>query len=211
MHILLTDVLSCPRCGPDLGLIILADRMDDRRIIEGSVGCANCRESYPVTGGLGDLRYPPGQGIPPAQSYPSHDEEERAFRLAALMGVTEGPGHVLVIGPGAVLAPRIAGSIPEIEVIAADPTVAVQQEAPGVSRIIHGDRIPLRSGGIRGVVITGEPHPNLLREAVRTLDRSARIVVEESDDSTATILTSSGLQILLQQDGVAVASYSGRG
>ena len=32
MHILLTDALTCPRCGPDFGLIVLAEGVEDRRV-----------------------------------------------------------------------------------------------------------------------------------------------------------------------------------
>ena len=43
MHILLTDTLTCPRCGPDFGLILLAERIEGRRVMDGHLGCANCR------------------------------------------------------------------------------------------------------------------------------------------------------------------------
>ena len=46
MHILLTDVVTCPRCGPEFGLILLADRFEERRVMQGRLGCPNCREEY---------------------------------------------------------------------------------------------------------------------------------------------------------------------
>lgn len=52
MHLTLTDKLTCPRCGPDSGLILLADRIRDRRVLEGSLDCADCMERYPIRGGL---------------------------------------------------------------------------------------------------------------------------------------------------------------
>ncbi len=58
MHILLTDVLSCPRCGPAHGLILLADRIAERRVLEGILGCPNCRARYAIAGGFADLRRP---------------------------------------------------------------------------------------------------------------------------------------------------------
>ncbi len=65
MHILLTDTLCCPRCGPEFGLILLAHRVEERRILEGELGCPNCRASYPVRRGFGDLRAPPRESLPP--------------------------------------------------------------------------------------------------------------------------------------------------
>ena len=56
MHLLLTDRLTCPRCGPSFGLILLADRMNDRRVVDGVLGCPNCRDGFPVRDGFGDLR-----------------------------------------------------------------------------------------------------------------------------------------------------------
>ncbi|MEJ2678028.1 MAG: hypothetical protein P8174_03010, partial [Gemmatimonadota bacterium] len=96
MHILLTDILSCPRCGPEHGLVLMAERVEDRRVREGVLGCANCRERYAVHGGLVDLRVA-GQEVlgrdSEAESVPDGAEEpEEAVRLAALMGVTEGSG-----------------------------------------------------------------------------------------------------------------------
>lgn len=51
MHLLLTDILSCPRCGPEFGLILLADRIEARRVLAGILGCANCRSKYPIREG----------------------------------------------------------------------------------------------------------------------------------------------------------------
>ena len=70
MHIVLTDVLTCPRCGPSFPLILLANRVENRRVLDGVLGCANCREKYPVQDGLGKLRVPfdDGAGVPPISS-----------------------------------------------------------------------------------------------------------------------------------------------
>src|SRR5690242_16884227 len=95
MHILLTDLLTCPRCGPEFGLIVLADEMVDRRVVEGSLGCANCRNRYPVHGGVADLRLAPNEEGGPALE---EGGEERAYRLAALSGVADRAGAVLVSG-----------------------------------------------------------------------------------------------------------------
>jgi len=65
MHILLTNILSCPRCGPEFGLVLLADRVEDRRVVEGRLGCPNCREQYPVARGVLDARLPADRPAPP--------------------------------------------------------------------------------------------------------------------------------------------------
>lgn len=64
MHLLLTDRLTCPRCGPTFGLILLADRMVERRVLQGTLGCPNCRDSFTVRDGFADLRAPPRGDLP---------------------------------------------------------------------------------------------------------------------------------------------------
>src|SRR3954447_12829389 len=102
MHILLTDVLSCPRCGPAFGLVLLADRVEDRRVLEGRLGCPNCREQYPVVAGALDARLPAERAgaaddaAGDAAATGGVDDAEAAVRLAALLGLAEVRGTVLV-------------------------------------------------------------------------------------------------------------------
>ena len=105
MHILLTDVVVCPRCGPEFGLILLADRIVERRVLEGRLGCPNCREQYEVSGGRLDLSTPGtvrGAAGSPDASDPAVSELETVpdpgVRIAALLGVTHGPAYVLLAG-----------------------------------------------------------------------------------------------------------------
>ena len=124
MHILLTDRLICPRCGPGFGLILIADRLENRRVIEGSLGCPNCRDRFPVERGFGDLRPPPrstrsdAPDTEPPVSPP-------AVEVAALLGLTEGAGNVVLIGDLAGHATELAGLVREEE-------LAIER-GPGVS------------------------------------------------------------------------------
>src|SRR3954451_16175772 len=114
MHILLTDLLACPRCGPEFGLVLLADRVEDRRVLEGRLGCPNCREQYPVVHGALDARLP-AERVASAASVEAAvgagDDPEAAVRLAALLGLADARGTVLVAGPGAALAGDIAALV----------------------------------------------------------------------------------------------------
>ena len=117
MHIVLTDVLACPRCGPQFGLILLADRVDDRRVLEGVLGCPNCREKYAVRAGLGLLRVEFDDIEPVAIPAPAGDGGQEAVRIAALAGITEGPALLLLMGPLARYAPMLAGLLENVEVV----------------------------------------------------------------------------------------------
>ena len=211
MHILLTDVLTCPRCGPEFGLIVLAERMEERRVIEGHLGCANCREHYPIRGAVADLRLERGASPASAAPPPSSDaaDPEAAVRLAALMGVAGASGMALVAGPGARHAAAVSALVPELEVIAVDGAPGTGAE-PGVSRVAaEGARLPFR-GGLRAAALTGGGDEAALREGVRVLSPGARLVVDPAPAGTAEALRGLGVEVLLEEEGVVVARAPGR-
>lgn len=205
MHILLTDILSCPRCGPESGLILLADRIEDRRVLAGTLGCARCRGKYPVRAGVADLRAGPAAGTPAdGEPEPARESDaERALRWAALMGVSGGPGFVFVTGDAAALASEIATLIDGIEVVAADR--AADAELPGVSRIEVTDRLPFYSGKIRGVALAGATADTLLEEGARVVGPLGRIVLEPAPDLAEARLSRAGLRVIARQDRTMVA------
>ncbi|MEE8147002.1 MAG: hypothetical protein V3T24_05315 [Longimicrobiales bacterium] len=203
MHLLLTDRLTCPRCGPDFGLVLLADELEDRRLLKGSLGCSNCRERYPVVGGFGDLRPPPREAIPAsATDAPSQDE---AVRLGALLGVTKGPGEVALLGPLALNGRALAALIPGVEVVCVGSSVRGWPEEAGVSRLTSGPRLPFFSGVMRGVALSGAGDEGLLDEAVRILARGGRLVVVEASERSEPELVAHGLELVLHEGSVLVA------
>ncbi|HVG45212.1 MAG TPA: Trm112 family protein [Longimicrobium sp.] len=211
MHILLTDILSCPRCGPEFGLVLLADRVEERRVLEGRLGCPNCREQYPVRGGMLDARL---SAAPPVETGGSADADTvdnagAAVRLAALLGLADARGTVLVAGPGAALAAEVAALVPELEVVALAAEPVEGEEQPGVSRIAAGAGLPFRARTLRGVALTGGADPALLAEAVRVLQPGARLVVERAPAGAAELLSGLGAQVMLEQEGTVVARVVG--
>ena len=176
MHILLTDRLICPRCGPGFGLILIADRLESRRVIEGSLGCPNCRDRFPVEGGFADLRPPPrstrddAPELEPPKSPP-------ALEVAALLGLTEGAGNVALIGDMAGHATTLAGLVPGVEFIGIAPGLRGWEEGDGVSRMTAGVSLPLSSGSLRGVGLFADGEPSIVGELARVLARAGRIAV----------------------------------
>lgn len=213
MHILLTDVLTCPRCGPDFGLILLADRIESRRVVEGRLGCANCREQYLIRGGTVDLR--PSGIIPPdgdvSVDVMAEDRQETAVRLAALLGLANAQGTVLVAGPGAAVAGELSALVPELEVIALTPEPGDAEAAPGVTRMAGAIApLPFRTGKLRGAALTGGGDEAALGEALRVVSAGARVVVENAAEGTADALQRLGAQVILDQDGTVVAKAVGQ-
>lgn len=207
MHILLTDLLSCPRCGPDFGLLVQADRLEDRRVVSGRLACANCRETYPVRDALADLRVSPSAGGD-ADAGAAPDDEGAPVRLAALMGLSGANGMVLVAGPGARHAAAVSALVPDVEVVAVQPAPR-GRGAPGVSRLA-AEGLPLRSGLLRAAALTGGADDAMLREALRVLAPGARLVVDPAPAGTADALGALGAEVVLDQDGVVVARAPGR-
>lgn len=206
MHLLLTDVLSCPRCGPELGLVLLANRIDDRRVIDGKLGCANCRELYPIEDGAADLR----TVSLPAHGPPAGDAAEEAVKLAALLGLAEVErGTVLLAGPGAALAPQVAALVPDVEVVALAPAPAPGPEAAGVSRVAAGPGFPFRANTLRGVALAGGADEGAMDEALRVAAAGARLVVDGAPDGAAGFLQERGAKIILDQEGTVVARAPG--
>ena len=211
MHLLLTDRLTCPRCGPDFGLILLADGVEERRVSHGRLGCANCREEYPVEAGFADLRPPPRGPLPQEETRPGAEPDPdywESLRLAALLGVEKGPGFAFLHGSAAAAASRIAGMVEDLEVVAAGPGAHAWEEAAGVSRMAASVPLPFYTGTLRGAILTSltEEPEGLLEEAVRCVAPGARVVVLQAPEGTRRSLEEAGCQVLLEEEGVVVAA-----
>lgn len=198
MYLLLTDILTCPRCGPQFGLILLADRIEDRRVLSGRLGCSNCREQYAVEEGFGVL----GRGWATGAHAP---DDEAVMRMAALLGVTEGPGFVLLVGDAAARATALADMVPNLEVIAASDSGREWDERAGVSRIGIGGTLPFPARALRGIVLSGRAADTLLEQAAHALGVLARLVLEDAPANAAQRLESAGLEVLAQQGSTVVA------
>lgn len=211
MYILLTDALTCPRCGPEFGLLVLADRMEDRRVIEGRLGCANCRSAFPIHNAAADLRVAPGGESAAPRPSQGEEDAEASVRLAALMGLAGASGLAMVHGPGARHAAAVSALVPELEVVAVTDAPDGAPRAPGVSRVAAGEvALPFRSGVLRAAALTGGAGDALLREALRTLAPGARLVVDPAPPGTGDRIRELGVEVLLEQEGVVVARAAGR-
>lgn len=209
MDTALSDLLACPSCGPTYGLVLLPHELADGRVRRGVLGCANCRERYPIEGGVADLRTggsgPSGGAEGPGSSSAGPAVgEEAPVRLAGLMGLAEARGTVLVAGPGAVHARGIAELVEGVEVVA-----VVDGEAPPpadrVSLMRVTEVLPLRSGALRGVALTGA-YGALLEEGARVLGKEGRLVLDPAPSDATARLESAGLRVVAEEGGVVVAA-----
>lgn len=197
MHILLTDITTCPRCGPAFGLILLVDEAADRRVRRGALACANCRERYPIVDGVADFR----QGAP-AADWGAGLPEAAVRRLVALAGVTTGPGYLLLAGPAALSAADVAQWLPDVPVIAA--TAGAAGTAP-VDRITTVDALPFRNETMAGVILSGGAADALLEDAARLLMLVGRLVLHPIPADAEARLAKAGLGAIAQDDATLVA------
>ena len=200
MYLLLTDVLACPECGPDNGLVLLSEKVQDRRVLEGQLGCPACERRYPVRGGFADFA-PERVG---EEALEQEGLEEAPLRVAALMGVAEGPASVLVCGASPQLAAAVAGLVPRLEVALTDSRADAEPEEPGVSRMRTGRHLPFYGASLRAVTLFGATAARRLEEAVRVLHPTGRLVIMGAEPPTESELARHGLQLLAREGQTAV-------
>ncbi len=147
----------------------------------------------------------PVPDAPVEHSTSPDDPAEAAFRLAALLGVREGPGLILLAGGWASLAGRLAARIDEIEVVALDPALHGAGEEAGVSRLTAGAGLPFFSSALRGVALEGAQLAEWEGEAIRVLAPGARLVVRDPPPGLSSRLEARGLQPLLETRRYVVA------
>lgn len=126
----------------------------------------------------------------------------------ALLGVTEGPGTIGMIGRTARHASALAAAIEGIHMVAVDPDVAEWPPAAGVSRMMALPGLPLYSQSLRGVAVDGHLGSPWIREAARVVARLGRVVVVRAQDEASAVLENAGLGILAAEADIVVA---GRG
>ncbi len=206
MELALTDVLTCPRCGPSYGLILLPSEVRQRGVVTGVLGCANCRERWGVEGGVADLRVDPGEtSCTRGDGGVGAPDREAAVRLAALLGLTGGGGTVLVAGPAVAHAGLLRSLVPDVAVIVLAGGGAVDGAAQeGVSVLRVGASVPLRSGSMRGVALTGA-RAEQVEEGARLLGPAGRLLVEPAPADARERLEAAGLRVLAAEADVVVA------
>ena len=184
-------------------MILIADRLESRRVIEGSLGCPNCRDRFPVEEGFADLRPPPRSPEDAAPDVEPPDSPS-AIEVAALLGLTDGPGSVALIGAVAGHATALVGLAPGVEFIGIGAGLRGWEEAEGVNRLTAGPSLPFGSGSLRGVALFADYGPSMANELARVVNRVGRIAVWGAVQDWEKALTSEGLDVLASEETALV-------
>ncbi len=227
----LSESLACPRCGPPHGLIVLVERMEARRVLEGRLDCPRCESRYPLRGGEIDFSVATepssvdgaaGQTVTgPAAAAPDRTPdalEEDAIAVAALLGIRHGRGMVIV-------SPNLAGSAARIgelcggcEILRLEHGSVPREQARGAAEVhanmgydavttLSGIRlgpVPLLSGKAVGIALAGA-EPTLLEEAARLLAPGARLVVLRPTPEALDRIDEFGFEIIAADSRAIVA------
>ena len=182
MHIELTELLCCPRCGPPHGLIAFVDRMADRRILDGRLDCPICETRHAVREGIVYLEAEDDASTDPSGATPPGPDA--AETAAALLGPPENAEILLLAGGATRIGPELADLRPDAAVVAWGPPPVSRHER--VFPVVPGwERRPrLRPGRLDGAVLTRDDE-EWLTDFGQALATGARLVVLDPNPALA--------------------------
>jgi hypothetical protein len=132
----LVDSLRCPADHPPSTLVGAFDRLDDRDVVEGMLGCPVCRSEFRISKGelwlvTNAMPSPPTKALNPG---------EDGLRLAASLDLRHENGFAILRGPWCALAAQISDVSPT-HLVLLDPPLNLPR-GPGRSVIHAGGTVP---------------------------------------------------------------------
>jgi uncharacterized protein YbaR (Trm112 family) len=171
MFVELVDSLRCVRPHEDSWLVAVAERVEARHLLDGTLGCPVCTARYPVRDGVADFTdgaTPRGADVTDGTA-PSPDE---AVRLAALLGLDDAPGLVVLAGACAAPLRLLREMVPATFLLV---NAAPPADGPPVSVLRTAGVLPLAAGCARAVALDAS-NAALLAGAVASLRAGGRLV-----------------------------------
>ncbi|HEX6050504.1 MAG TPA: hypothetical protein VFZ21_14590 [Gemmatimonadaceae bacterium] len=155
MFIELVDALRCLEPHEDTWLVASVTRWDGRHILDGVLGCPVCRREYVIADGVAWFTDPVIlPGAPRLTTSAPAASSDRVARAAALLGLTDGGGTIVLGGDWVECADALVElGAGQVVLVNAVPSSAGAQE---VSSIAIGGRLPFAAGALRGVALGGE-------------------------------------------------------
>jgi hypothetical protein len=142
VHIELTDHLRCPQDHPEAFLVLLPDRMEERRVVAGHLGCPACGWSTAWTDSVPDFGGGwHAEGIPPFD----------ALAAQAMLGLGGAGGWIALAGNAGALAEELAELLPGVSIVAINPPGDLLPSA--TTSVIRSNAWPLKTHSMRGVIL----------------------------------------------------------
>jgi hypothetical protein len=190
----LLDALRCPAPHAEEWLVAMVHQADGPRLLEADLACPACGAAFALRAAVAWFRAssvedratahaaPVATGSAPAATWwtTSHDPD----RLAALLGVAEGPWPVVLVGAraaeGAALAARV--SPPQWWINPAPVALGDAPHPTWLAGVLHvGPQWPLAARQAAAVALdAAHATPSQLAEAVRLLRPGGRLVAPAS-------------------------------
>jgi uncharacterized protein YbaR (Trm112 family) len=171
MFIELVDALRCPRPHGESWLVLSATRLEARHVREGTLGCPICHAEYPIEGGVADFRE--GTRTPPIEAS-TLPELPVAEELAAMLGLTDPLGFVVLIGAWARRADALLDLLDAPPLLLVDPPEDLAM-GPGLSGLRADTELPIAVGAARAVAVD-DATPARVESAARTTRAGGRLV-----------------------------------
>jgi len=162
----------------DSWLVARADELVARHIVLGELGCPVCEARYPVREGIADFSV--GEDSSTRVELSSASQDSLAVRAAALLGLAEPGGIVVLAGEWSALAHAILEMVEGVQLLALDYAPGLESGgALSLARIAQV--LPLAAGSVRGIALdAAHATPSLLAGAARALAPGGRLIAPAS-------------------------------
>lgn len=175
MFIELLDLLRCPRPHDETWLVASFNKVTNRFVETGTLGCPICGAQYPIADGVAD--FSGGINSPACdrnRSASSHRREELATRVGAFLDATE-PGATVVLGGVWAYAAEELSALAQVRVIALNPEPDVT-ETGSVGLVRVSSEIPVAADSCLGVALDTWFNAAIVGAAVRAVRPGGRVV-----------------------------------
>lgn len=181
MHLELVELLRCPKPHAQSVLVAASDRTSARYVLQGVLGCPECGAEYVIQDGLAHFS-DDAKRVPGAENASSHQDGDRALRIAAQLGMTEGRSVYALVGFSVRTVLAIRALVPARLLVVnptdsdafGDPSVSLGTAPAGIVR--SADLLPLVLMKFDGVAFAALPQCSMLEQAVALLKSGGRIV-----------------------------------
>ena len=167
MFIELVDSLRCPHDHEESWLVLGAERMDGRNVLEGVLGCPVCRRRFRISAGVADLRTGghTAESAADAGHEPPPADPEQAMRLAAFLNLSDGGGYAVLAGAWTRHAAGVrALADTHLLLVNPEPGVGI---GPGLSGLLADTGLPVAPGSARALALDTGTGPEFLEAALR--------------------------------------------
>lgn len=164
----LLDALRCPGTHDESWLVAMVLKAEGPVLLEAELACPVCAAEYRITNGVARF----AEERPPVDDGPY--TSDMVLRLAALLGVAESQLPVALVGRYAAASGVLASFVAAPQLLVnSGPAIP----APGVSRIVVADRLPLGVETLAAIAVdAAHASPALLESAARALRLGGRLV-----------------------------------